>query len=256
MDLSKSEKRILTHNIFACEKKHLSTILKYSHFTNFKKMEGKSIKILTNSNICRVQQFDRQTALEFLLIMFFHLDQEIEYKIIKIRSFLLKAKGIKFDIDLLHQSDHSLSKLVDKTIHYRDKWFTNEKISDNKIIKLVTSFYDSLKDLLFEELDKNTFFLPKSRIQYTRNIVINRNDSIKKKCKGFTLPNYFTFLGTKYYNLNSRFKSMEHCIPFLIPPKNSVVQKRFIFFDKQIKKYNNSRLFIPLIPSTNLYRIQ
>jgi len=215
----------LTHSIFGINEGTIRQCLQYNYFTNFKFLAGHDFKINPDPDI--EEELKAQIALEYLLKMFITLDIQIAYRIIKLRTFLLEAKAIIFDLDLLGKTNDPLFKIVEEVISLRKTWFTANN-SKKELTNLVRSFYLSLGDLLKEEFRSRVFFLPKHDIKLSSNIEIRKGGGFSTFHKGYRFPQVLAFLGKRYFNLQNRANKFIYDIQFQIPQESSVQQKRFL----------------------------
>ena len=252
LDLSKDEKNILTHGIFGIEEKDLVKSMSYNLISNLKFLGGTDL-FLSNLEIETSSDIKKQIALEYLVKMLITIDAQVTLKIVKIRAFLLLAKAIEFDLELLDINTGNLYDLVQRVIHYRSEWFTN-KPNKVEITNLILSFNKELRFFLETELLKSKLYLPYYKLKLSGNFILQKNDLFLINHKGFVLPYQFSFLGRKYINLQHRFNSFTYKLPFNIPKKDSPYDERFKFSKKMI---NTNRVnfphFISLTTSLGIY---
>ena len=251
--LSHTEKQILTHNIFVLEKKYLNRWLLYNHLSNYNYLYGEE-NIFNYKKIVELSDdMKTQIALEYLIKMHINLHTQMTYGIIKLRTFLLEAKAIMFDLQLLGINGGRLFDNVKEVIHIRNDWY-HSKLEDSKICQLIDKFYMMLNDLLNELLINKVFYLPFIKFKISRNINIAQGDGLFSRHKGIVFPLFFYFLGKKYINLQNRFNKFSYDIKFSIPESGSIMAKRFIFneeiYSNNIEKFPH---FISPVSSLRIF---
>lgn len=251
-NLNSEEKTILTHGIFGIEQRDLVQSMSYNLISNLKHLGGKELdldptKIVTN------EAFKTQIALEYLVKMLITIDAQVTLKIIKLRAFLLLAKAVEFDLQLLDVKSGKLYELVQQVIQYRSQWFSSKPTQSN-MTKLILNFNVELKRFLERELSKSNLYLPFETLHLPGNFSIKKNENFSVVHKGLILPNQLSFLGRKYINLQNRLNAFEYHLPFVLSTENPIHEERFQF-SKQIVQTNKSNYphFIPLTTSLSIY---
>ena len=248
-EISDEEKKILTHSLFGIEKRYFKQALNYNLASNLNLLHGEDLETLTIAN----KNIERQVALEYMLRMYLSLSEQIFYGLVKLRSFLLLGKAIKFDLDLLNVTEGELFDLVNKILSFRSIWFTD--IPSQKVLEdLIFSFQNELDLFLQKELKKGSFFLPTEKICFPEGYCVEKSTRFEYFRKGFVLPSFFKLIGKKYINLQRRFGSVNYLIPFSIPAKNSDIDQRF-HFGKKLYEINkeNYPYFLPLNSSLSIF---
>jgi len=252
LDLSLDEKNILTHGIFGIEEQDLVKSMSYNLISNLKYLGGKDLG-LDKAEINTSDDLKKQIALEYLVKMLITIDAQVTIKIVKLRAFLLLAKAIEFDLELLDIKDGKLYDLVKKVIKYRSDWYTN-KPSEKEITNLVLDFNRELRQFLEKELLVSKLYLPTKSIELPGNFTIQNSNSFSINHSGLVLPNQFSFLGRKYINLQNRLNSFMYLLPFTIPENNSLHDERFQFSKEMVlRNRGNYSPFIPLTTSLSIY---
>lgn len=250
-NLNFNEKNILTHGIFGIEHVDLKTAMSFNLISNLKYLGGKDLGF--NKTIIFNKQIKKQIALEYLIKMLITLEAQIKFKIVKIRAFLLLAKAIEFDLQLLNIKDGKLYELVQKVIQFRIDWFS-KKLDNKEIADLVLNFNLELKFFLEKELLISRLKLPYNSIKLPGNFKIVKHTNLEIIHKGFVLPTFFSPIGKKYINLQNRFNSFEFRVPYDILEENSIHDNRFKFFKRMVKKNKlNFPFFIPLTSSLPIH---
>ncbi|WP_412560014.1 hypothetical protein [Winogradskyella sp. MIT101101] len=233
-NLTINEKKILTHGIFGLEVKDLEKTISYNLLSNLKFLGGENLNLDENQTIFS-QELKDQIALEYMIKMYITLDTQIKLKTVKLRSFLLLGKAIKFDLELLGIKDGELFNLVNKILDYRSTWFKN-KHKEKEIKELVLSFYLELEQLLMTILEKEDFYLPYNNISLPGNFKILRGEYFHKDHRGIVLPSVFQFMGKKFINLQYRLNEFKYYIPYKIPGDSTLLDDRFKFSKQMVSK--------------------
>lgn len=251
-NLSDAERKILTHSLFGIECDQFNLALEYNFISNLNLLDGDEL-IDTKYLFPHNSIIKSQIALEYILRLFMSLTEQISIGIVKVRSFLLLAKAIKFDLELLGIKEGELNFLVEDVLNYRAYWF-ERKPTHEELEKLIFSFYSSLEELLEEKLTNNIFYLPHSLINLPEGYVIKQSDIFQKIHRGFSLPSNFYFLGKRYINFQRKFNNFEYRLPYKIPEKDSEIYGRFAF-GRNLHEINreNYRNFIALNSSLSIF---
>ena len=244
--LDVNEKSILTHNLFGITEDSIQKNLAYNYFVNFRLLAGRDLGINPDPDKDLSHELQLQIALEFLYKFFVALDVQVSYGILKMRSFLLSAKAVMFDLKILGIKEGVLYEMVNTVIAWRKDWFNNTP-SESEISTFVLKFHQELEALLREQLHKNTYFLPLSSFKISGNIVIVQGEKFIKTRKGIVFPLLFSFLGKKYFNLQNKFNNFRYEAPYKIPEKDTLFADRFEFYRyAYLMNRSNYPHFIPL----------
>lgn len=252
-DLSDFEKQILTHNIFVLEKIYLNQWQSFNQLSNYNYLYGEK-NVFDHKKIVELSNdIKTQIALEYLIKMHINLHTQMTYGIIKLRTFLLEAKAIMFDLQLLGVNGGRLYDKVKEIINIRNEWYYL-KLDDSKICELIDKFYIMLNDFLNELLDDKVFYLPFPKFKISRNISIAQGDGLLSRHNGIVFPLFFYFIGKKYINLQNKFNKFQYDIRFTIPETNNIMAKRFIFNEEiYIKNTKNFPHFISPVSSLRIF---
>jgi hypothetical protein len=246
--LDQTGKYLFTHQLFGIHEDHIEDAMKYSMFNNFDYLYGDKIATLSMSKNV-VIEVNIQIAIEYLLKMYISLSVQQKCGIIKLRSFLLEAKAVRFDLAVLGLSESNLSNIVDKIISLRKHWFEDTN-TDSSIIKLFLKFHYELGNLL-QDIAKNNFLFVNKMKQYTlsKNIrLINGDFSFSSKSK---LPASSNFVPNKYLNkyfgIKKRFSKFDCYFPMKIINDKVNLLKKNHYETHTISMLNSSApKFIPL----------
>ena len=105
---------LFSHQLFGLHEDLLDDAMEYSLFHNFKLLYGNQNINFDNNRISK--EVKVQIAIEYLLKMFISLSLQKHSRIIKLRSFLLEAKAIAFDLEVLNLLESPLGKIIKKIL--------------------------------------------------------------------------------------------------------------------------------------------
>lgn len=245
-ELNLNEQKILTHGVFGVEESNFSDAINFTLLSNLTFLAGVDGNWEVNNSI---RDFDRQIAIEYMIKMLLTLDFQIHIGLVKLRAFLLLAKGIAFDLELLGIQSGNLYVNVEKVMKYRDTWFESN-YTDKEMEDFILEFRDSLEEAVQREVEKSTFYLPKIRNRVNGVFEINKGKKFHTGYSGLRFPGQLRFLGRRYISLQFRTSISTLTIPYEIPEVGSPENKRFLF-DQKLVLNNRSRFphFIPLTTS-------
>ena len=147
-NLTNHQKQILTHGVFGCNQKNINQAIDYGCFSNLNHLYGQDLN-LDKKTLHVDKEIETQIALEYLVKMYIALDAQITFGVVKLRSFLLLAKALMFDLDILNISHGKLFDKVSQVLEWRKNWFSNAPlVSDLK--KFIFDFHIDLKNELIE----------------------------------------------------------------------------------------------------------
>lgn len=201
-------KYLFVHPLFGACESHFKEAGKLTHFHNYRLIGGDDVfpeaKIDPDDNRILL----RQTALEFMVKMLFVMKMQKEYKIIKVRSFLLEARALEYDLQFLGLENGPLAMKVQEIISLRKNWFIkNDSIKE--IVHNFDSLFILLEDVLQDELSKNpifTFGLNSGR--FAKNVRWQNASKLEVISSGIPMPSFPAELfKRKYFNLQSRLTS-------------------------------------------------
>ncbi|WP_299273655.1 hypothetical protein [uncultured Psychroserpens sp.] len=251
-ELNADEQNILTHGVFGVEEPDLQQSMSFNLISNLKHLGGKNLN-LSDNNLNTSEDLKRQIALEYLVKMLITIDAQVTMKIIKLRAFLLLAKAIEFDLQLLNVNQGKLYDLVQQVIQYRNDWYANKPNQDD-VSNLILNFNIELRQFLKKELQHAQLYLPRTLVRLPGNFSIQQHKMFSIEHKGMVLPYQLSFLGRKYINLQNRLNSFTYKLPFEIPASGSIHEERFQFSENMVAT-NRARYpyFLPLTTSLGIY---
>ncbi len=189
--LSPEYSYLFKHNIYGTNKTTFENGFKYTYFHNYNLLHGKNIIPLTESRGNYDSFLKKQIALEYLIRSYVSLSIELEYKMIKLRSLFLHAKGMLYDIDYLNITDPGFIESLNSLLYIRDNWFTNT-FSHKTLESTIFNFFDELKSTLESALNHYGLYFPPSKsINISKNISFKSCESLGYRKQGFVLPFHY-----------------------------------------------------------------
>lgn len=231
---------LFTHGIDAVSLQHFGHLNAYSVLGNMHLVYG-SVNQKANIQLSAEDQkiLHTQVALEFLLINYIDLVMQLQYGIVKLRAFLQHTKGLLFDLQLLGIQS---GELYDKVMELRERirqWWTVE-FSAGEFSKWIIKFYQVYHQFIQTAFNGTHFYVPPMKnYTYLKNVSIEDGKPVSWKLSGITLPNAFSFLGRKYFNLQRRLNHYTFQFPLCSSGMPEVLIKRYQFFE-EMKKYNHN----------------
>jgi hypothetical protein len=243
---------LFTHSLYGISKSKWNELHTLTFFNNYKHLSGELMHQPTNTlSDEEISHLKRQIAMEFLIKMYIVMTVQLQYKIIKLRSFLLEGKALIYDLEFLNIKKGKLHDLVSEIIHLRNTWF-EKQVSDESMTKLVTEVYNHLKILLDEQFNIKPIYLPnKTSHRISRNIQLNNGDILSVNHHGIRLPGFGILSGKKHFNFLHRINNFEFSFPYIVPEINSAEYKLFNFLS-ELRKYNSCYIPAFMIPASSL----
>jgi hypothetical protein len=242
--LDEEEKYLIIHRLYGCPVKYLPLALGRTFFGNLTREWGENNALPEGMD----ETFKRQTAMEFLAKMFAVMSLQYEFRIIKLRAFLLEAYAIRFDLGFLGIKNSTLGKLVGEVERMRKGYFITTP-GQTEIAFLFDSFYEALKELL-SGFDAEYSQSPTAGSYHIgRNIRI-RSGPFSYRVFGFIprIPLAAGLFGRKYFNFLNRFSTADVSVPFM-EAHGDILPERSRDISA-MRKYNETHLpyFLPLVP--------
>ena len=248
--LNEDERYILTHNLFGIHHNQLKQGFKYSFYTGYRLVDGEDMNIAKNPVDLIDPEIKRQIALEFMLKMYISMYTQITYGTIKLRAFLLEAKAIAFDLEILNLEQHPLADMVNRVNRWRDEWF-DKSPSHKEVALLFKSFFSGLEEILSTQMLENEVYLPYEEVAISRNIGIQPGKAFQMDHRGFSISAFMPIMSRKLLNLQNRFNTFTLKAPYSTHFKGTVFEERFLFYEQLwAENKQNYPHFIP--PTTGI----
>ena len=246
-------KYLFVHPLFGVCERHFTEIAKLTHFHNYRLIGGDDVYPKETIDSKTDDLIRRQTATEFMVKLYFVMSMQMKYRIIKVRTFLLEARALHYDLEFLGVKDGELHSLVDEVIALRSKWFLNPGVQDG-FVPLFERIYFSLEKKLRELLKSSPMFTPGlTSGSFSANVKWQASADLKIVSSGFPFPSFPAgMFKRRYFNfLNRSHKFTLHLPVNSSPPE--MVLRRFEL-TKEITEYNKKYIpyFTPLASSLRL----
>lgn len=251
LGLGPEDTQILTHSLFAGNVDLFQRSFKYSFFHNYDLLWGKDLRPDTRISEQDLAILKRQIALEYMLKFYSVLGTQKWYGLVKLRTFLLEAKAIAYDLDFLnYEVEHPLRDSINKVITWRDNWFKDGLRPSNKAVsELINRIYREVEVLLNDEL-KNAplYFQAESPAKYNLNTSFSNADELNFKPSGLPLSRVFQLDDKRYFNLMHRMNKFSVEIPWTWDKRPDILESRYKFA-KEFADYNRNMLpnFSPIV---------
>lgn len=191
-----------------------------------------------------------QVALEYLLRLYFSLQMQNAYRLLRVRSILLNAKGSFIDILHLAPSDLQALSLNGQLRQLRTEWFAGKKPPLNDFTLWFESFFTWFTSFLEEQMRRGVMYLPQDRI-YTiaRNLTFSKSTSLAIDAKVTRMALLKPVLGRKYFNFLNRLSSFHVTLPF---QNENIPEPLSAYFNYNTRQRTHNRLHLPhCLPFTN-----
>jgi hypothetical protein len=231
--LTSEEKYLFSHDLFGVSEKHWHYIEKYNLFGKYNHLLGQELKIkeAVNNDALKKQQ-----ALEYLIKAWVSMSLDVNYRILKVRNFLLHIKGIRIDLEWLGYHDHSLHAQIEKVILMREQWFQTS-FSAKEITHTVLAIYEGLDLFLTEYFQDNCISIPTSFSgKLYRNIqLVNGEKGCQKQGFVYPFPVRSFVKDKRGYNLLNKFNQFIFSVP-MCNTIDSEIEEKFSFYENYQKE--------------------
>jgi hypothetical protein len=236
ISLLRDEQYILTHPIFICKELFLLKSLNYTHFTNLNLIYGQN---LIPAKINHKKEVEEQIALEFLLNFYISLKIQMSFKVIKVRAFLLQAKALKFDFNLLEYENTKLVTCFELINKFRSSILKKKNASTScaKLMEILLTLFEQI-ELVFAN---HALFLNDQKIKIASNIILKEGKELSIIKRGLSLPKALIFNSKKMLNIQKRWVAFEVFVP-IKKSDNSILDERIKFMEEMV---NYHKLHFP-----------
>ncbi|REJ84080.1 MAG: hypothetical protein DWQ44_13905 [Bacteroidetes bacterium] len=242
LDILDDEGRyVFIHNLYACSESYFREAVRYSIFSPYYCLWGRHILDEETLSSPVAEEIGFQIALEFLVQMFVNAAHTREFRLIKVRSLLLHAKGVKFDLKILGDEQCNLGIVTNKLIAHRENWFSNTS-QKKDTAALFEEFYSALKQYLELKLLICPMYLPgKSAYNISKRVKLVKSDKLAYSRKGIVFPSVLSSRSDYMKKVQNRLNSFEVYCPFRSDGYGNVLKEYFDFHEKY-RKYNRIHL--------------
>lgn len=245
--LGPDERYLFIHRAYGISEKQFHQPMASAFFHNYRLLFGRDHAKNIRGELKEKEVLKRQIAFEFMLKMCMVMTVQQQYRIIKIRAFLLEAHALRYDLEFLGIHSGDLYEAVQEVIRLRQQWFDLDD-RDDQVVRIFNAVHEALIQWFNSAEETNSFYLPERRSLRTGNMVIKNGDRCKVSRIGMIVPPFVK--GKKYYNLLHRFNRFTFTLPFNRNAIPEAIRQRFDFVD-ELRKYNLVHLpdFLPLVSS-------
>jgi hypothetical protein len=245
------------HSLFGLHESNYYKAQEYTFFHNYNHLYGEELNggsISTNEK--DINSLKKQIALEFMLANYISLTQQLFYGVVKLRSLLLEAKAISFDLEFLGISNQKMNFLVDTIINWRKTWFKTSP-SKLEISDWLFSYYSELENILSDYLKKGELFYHDGKsFKLSKNIQINNRSEFGNYHTGYYSHHLSRIMiNRRLYNAINKANRFYFNLPIKSFPENHIAQRKLEFEEKMIVDAAKIPHFIPLMNSFNLKKI-
>ena len=220
------DKYLFTHRLFGTSEMLAKSLDQFTLFGSFKLLSGKEISFTKINNIDSISTIKRQIALEYLIKAWIIIMIAITFKTIKLRSFLLHAKAILYDIEFLDINDGDLKKHIEFIIKIRDNWFSNP-IETHELDMMIDIYEQELYQAILKSFEKFNFYLPgDANLQISKRITLNNSKVVKVIRKGLMLNKDLVSYSPKLAKLNNVLNSFYVNLPIISTNIPSILTER------------------------------
>ena len=245
--LFNESKYLFVHPLFGACESHFNEASTLTHFHNYRLIGGDDIYPISKIDPEDDLILRRQTALEFMIKMLFVMTMQKKYRIIKVRSFLLEARALEYDLQFLGLEDGPLAAKVEEIISLRKNWFLKVD-SVNEIENIFEQLLVLLKDVLSNELSVNPIFSSSVNSgRFAGNVRWQNSPELEVKSWGIPIPAFpAAIFSRKYFNLESRLTKFLVKLPVNTNCPNILIQRNKL--SNSMAEYNRHHIpnFMPL----------
>ena len=256
--LMPGDSQILTHSVFAGNVDLFQRSFKYSFFHNYELLWGNDLKPKTKISETDLKILKRQIALEYMLKFYLVLGVQKWYGLVKLRTFLLEAKAICYDLDFLgYPVDHPLRRSINKVIEWRAQWFDKAAVPPKReIVALINRIFLEVQEVLqIEFANAPLFFLADSSSKFNLNTRFQNSAQLELNPKGLPVSRLFHLDDKRFFNLMHRLNSFELKLPWTWESCPEILKERFNFA-KEFTGYNQEHLpyFSPIVSILKVFK--
>jgi hypothetical protein len=242
---------LFVHRLFGVSNSHFQKAINLTQFHNYRLIGGEECRAEISLSKSDDELIKIQTALEFMVKMYMVINFQREYKIIKVRAFLLEARAMEYDLQYLGVSSGPLFDVIQEIIHLRKNWFLAEQ-SNTKIDDLFDRFYNHLVLFLSDVLLHEKLYTPHlSNGRFVRNVRWSSGKSLSISKKGIPLPSFLAnVFHRKYFNMMNKVTGFSIKLPIHSNPP-AILDSRFSLL-KEMTVYNKKHIPEFMAPGSSL----
>jgi hypothetical protein len=234
-DLQFPDNYLFSHRLFGTDESTAIIMERYTFFGKYNHLTGDPVQMTTVPfSSDEIAHLKNQIALEYLIKAWIAINIGIHFGRIKLRSFLLHAKAVRYDLEFLDLQSVKLTQLVDRIIGIRNNWFIKQE-SERSLCSLVFEYNELLTLTIEDCLQHHKFYLPPgTNLQIARNIFLQNDSKMSFDFKGFNLwlpklrPQRLDFkIRNKFSDFIARIPITYDIIPSIIGERYTTLKKAF-----------------------------
>lgn len=213
-DLSADENYLFIHQLYGSSVSLFRRAQRSSFFHNYRLLHGEDLLdgALRPSPQAE-QQLKQQIALEYLIKMYINVVLQREYRTLKLRSFLLHAKAIAYDLNFLSITSGTLYDMTHRIIEWRARWFEAPP-SRAELLESFQDYSDQIEQSLCALLRTHAFAWGRGGShRVARSITLMPGPHLRSHRRGFRLPAGLGVLGSRFVKLQNRLNRFVFEVP-------------------------------------------
>jgi len=254
-ELQPEERYLFSHWLYGVHASNFAIAQRYSFFENYRRLYGKQQIInIRDSSDCNVLRIKHQVAIEFILRMYMLLAIQLTYKVIKVRSLLLTAKAVGYDLYYLGIENGRVRDLVSQLNNWRSVWFCRPPEME-EIVEWTLSFFMEIEKLLRVCLaDIGFYHVIANRYRATRNLYVFNRQSLSYTHSGIVMPSYLAPLCSKWFRIQNRLNTFHFNVPIHNVEDDRVLKEKMAVENRLVIEGNR---YLPcFLPLTSSLRLQ
>jgi hypothetical protein len=231
---------LFSHRLFGTSEKIAEFVERFTFFGRYNLLAGeKSELMIVPFDESEIETLKYQIAMEYMVKAWLAIRCSILQGTVKLRSFLLHAKAVQYDLRFLKHSDAGLEKLIEKILNIRSAWF-NKYPDEEELTDLVFQYAAALDRVLNDCLQKIPFYVKSDgELQISRNMKLTdaNRPSINIRGPRFLVPSLVP--GKYRLKLQNRLTRFEIKVPMEKKNLPEIISKRTEFL-KSSFEYNRN----------------
>jgi hypothetical protein len=254
-ELQPAERYLLSHGLYGIHESNFIAAQMYTFFHNYRHLYGKPQSIQSENNTSdSLRVIKHQVAIEYLLRMYMALAVQITYRVIKVRSLLLTAKAVGYDLDFLGIAQSPLRDSIEQLTAWRNIWFTKPP-SREEITTWTVSFFRGVEKLLRELLENIGFYYASAeRYRAARHLQVVNRQPLSYTHTGVVMPSWIGARCPKWwFGIHDRLNTFRFCVPVRDVQDNPILQQKGVLENRLLSEgHRHLPHFLPLKSALNL----
>lgn len=168
-----------------------------------------------------------QIGYEYLVKMFMYLSVRRAYGVVGVRSLLLQASAIRYDLAFLSIDSGEVYDLVETLVGWREQWFDAPPAGAD-VRAWIEAFHAALYRLLEAVSGTHTLYmLGRGGARLARHMRLVQAPCLRFEHRGVLLPRLLSHAGRLYYALQNRLNRFVFYLPASASALPDVVRERF-----------------------------